>query len=194
MPASISRALRHRFAALAVALVASAPAQAADEKTLICVEENLTSLERAEFVAEAETSIREAEALIPPDTPVVRNERIYAAFERVLPICATRHGWSSAESYAAGVHVAGKLQLGTLAARLRKEGIDPAVLDRAYYAVPEADRNALSPERMKRWAVSVVGPSIASGMIRTRPQARLSGVYIGLLHSQTVGLANFLHS
>lgn len=172
-------------AALALALCApfaiAAPAQAADIKTLPCVEQGMDKNARTLLLTDLEKNLNNSGA-----AQSYRPETV-TAIQAVAMACKTKHGWSTEAAQAAILYTMPKIGWPLAVTMGRKKGLDPAALMRRFRALPAAQRNDAINDNVL--GILARG-SLAAGEINA-DTAALGGALYGLLALQEKALVDF---
>jgi hypothetical protein len=148
------------------------PAQAADLATLGCVEETLPLTIRAQLVLDAERNLNETGARPSYDPSVVE------ALKTTTVACATKHGWPQTALQSATLYARARVAWPVAQRIASEKGLDPAVLETVWLALPEDQRNVpLTVDNYRELADA----AIPEGEQRTREMGEFISEFFQLL-------------
>lgn len=157
-----------RLAFFALAIVAAAPAQAADLATIGCVVEKLQPALKTQIEADVTRNFGE------PVFKLSYNETSLSGVRMAVATCAIEHKWSNAAANAARVYTLAKLSQPIAEKFVTDKGFDTAELETNFGALPEEMRNRpLSTKEMQK----VVIASVTDETKQTRENAALLNKY-----------------
>jgi len=150
--------------AVAVPVLAAAPASAADIATLGCVDQQLPATLRASLAADVQRQMGDGTftfdpALNPPLVAVLRG-------------CQRTYGWSEVATQAAGVYLRASIGLPLVITAMRGLGVDTDKVMAIYRDLPQSIREKRLDQATMRQLMDAV---VDTGMIKDVDQAKLLG-------------------